>query len=176
MRANINIVNSLFQNALTSVEFNAITNEDRAAFINKYPDEVKTARLISRKGDKNPIGRKAAIVAGILAALIYGIPEKELESFCICLNSGCYQGDGQKSAIVLRKTILDQKAHGGGNGGRSSLKELQSMTEEAIQDFVNKKPRKRKYEGDKFPYSSEIDVKGILLQAEEENGVITGDR
>lgn len=116
------------------------SDSEYAEFITKYGSLMDKAIRLSQKGKHNPIAKKAGFQTAILAALIRGIDENELEKFCYVVNTGFAEGVGQSSAVILRQFIQDNPVT-----GEVAINRLVVWTETALRDFLDRRPRRNRY-------------------------------
>lgn len=117
------------------------TAEQVVAFQKEHPlvdDAVHVCRTMSSNG--KGLTQKAACMHAALCALENGVPYATLQKFMASVNTGFVDSQDQYSAIVLRNMLLNFRT-----GLRSGDVEMSFATQEAIFDYVNARPRRRRY-------------------------------
>lgn len=114
----------------------------------KNHPSVFDAHDISQKGSQHGVGRKAAVVHGIMCAIECGISTKTLEKFMESVNTGFTENQNQSSAIVLRNMLIEYK-----RVARRNSVQLSMDTQSAIFDYIKGVNRKRPYNSKNGIYS-----------------------
>lgn len=118
------------------------TDDEIAELINEYEEELLETVRICKKGRSDAICRKTPVQTAVFGALLAGVNRDVLYEFCEAVNTGFTpRGLCQSSAIVLRNYMLSVET----NRDKTTRRQLETMTEMAIKDFVNSVPRKIKY-------------------------------
>lgn len=126
-----------------------MSDVSKASFINCYESLISKAVKISKAGATNGVcSRRAGSQAAFLGALIKGIPEEVLKEFAIVANTGFMERKDQSAAIVYRNYLLENDT----GGGRQMASRICQCAEMAINDYVNKTPRKKRYSELKHVY------------------------
>lgn len=128
----------------------ALTSEEVLSFVERHP-LIYDAIQISCFGSNHPIGKKAGVQDGILAALECGVSVNTVQNFAKCVNSGFISGDHESAAIVLRNTLLRVQFR-----ARSDSVSIDFSTQSAISDFVNGVSRKKSYQSNKGIFSDRV--------------------
>ena len=109
-------------------------------FAKNHPMVNEAIRIcvLGTPGGKS-IARRASVMHAMLCAMERGVPVDALEKFAKIVNSGFSSYPNESAAIVLRNILLDMPK------SRKNQVELSFIAQEAIYDFVNGVPRRKKY-------------------------------
>lgn len=123
-------------------------------FLAENKDYILKVHSMSGQGASKPIARKSPIETALFAALKSGVDENILNDFVTVVNSGYSSGDKQSAAVMLRNYLLTTPY-----SGATMSNKFCAITQLAIQDFVNGKPRKVMYRKLSFPYIPDAKLK-----------------
>lgn len=131
------------------------TSVDIRRFIDKYSAECEqTVTICKYCSGKNgyKFTHNAAFMSAVLYALLGGVNYNVLNNFATTVRTGLYNDNTETAAISLRNSIIDGSLNG---QGRMETIYRDRAIEKAINDYVNGKPRMKRYTMNEVgPYSS----------------------
>lgn len=129
-------VNTLFAQYVPRT---VINDSIKLRFIDDEHNSLLYLRSVTGK-KHNRLAARAAVVSALFCALKCGVEERTIERFVDSLASGFVTSESEYAAIVLRNSLLKEKA-----GGRENSSKMFKIALRAINDFDNAIPRKRGY-------------------------------
>lgn len=130
------------------------TDPEITDYLAKNSAFIIDATKLSRAGGQRSICRKTPAQFAAFCALKCGESKEDIEHFFTVANTGYATDNSQSAAITFRNYLINR--YGGNNGNRVERHTLCMMCQEAIRDFIKKKPRRISYKGQTAPYSDKL--------------------
>ncbi len=139
------------QNNLRTISF-----PTAESFLYRNRDFLDTVSRISRASN-GKFARKAPVEYAMFSAIVNGESAIKMHSFARSLNTGLYDGSEETSVIKLRDFLMTCP-----DRGVSSYIAMCYTAENAIRDYVNRKPRIKAYQQPCKPVYSNTPIMKLL--------------